>query len=106
LVTVPTWPVASISIVAGFAVAEATGVRALGGAVLALALAWCALRWRRDVGTGRAAALAGLYLAGFAGAHVLADVIGSWPAVLVVAAAIGLACWLAADAVEPRRRRA
>jgi hypothetical protein len=99
----PTWPVASGSLIAGFAVAQATGVRPLGGAVLAVAAGWCALRWRNEVGAGRAIALVALYLAAFVGSHVLADAIGSWPAVLVAAALTGVAAWQAADAVTRRR---
>jgi hypothetical protein len=105
----PTWPVAALSLVAGFGVAEATGVRALGGAVLAIAIGWCALRWRLRVGAGRAAALVALYLAAFVGSHLLADVVGSWGAVVLVAAIVGLAVWRTADAaasVEPGRRPA
>ena len=97
MVVVPTAPIAALSLVAGFAVAQATGVRPLGGAVLAVALGWCALRWRAAVGAGRAAALVALYLAAFAASHVLADVAGTWGAVLLVAAFVGAAAWLAAD---------
>jgi hypothetical protein len=90
---VPTWPVAPASLVLGFAVAQATGVRPLGGAILALAVGWCALRWRRGAGAGRAAALVALYGAAFVGSHVVADLIGAWPAVLLAAAVVGAAAW-------------
>jgi hypothetical protein len=101
---VPTAPVAAASLVLGFAVAQATGVRPLGGVVLALGLGWCALRWRRTAGPGIALALAVLYLGCFAASHVLADVIGTWGAVLLVAAIAGVAAWLLAD--RPASRRA
>jgi hypothetical protein len=94
---VPTWPVAAGSLVLGFAVAQATGVRPLGGIVLVLAAAWCALRWRAAAGTGVAVALVALYAAAFAAAHVLADALGTWGAVLAVAALVGAAAWAAAD---------
>ena len=97
MAVVPTAPVAALSLVAGFGVAQATGVRPLGGVVLALALGWCALRWRRGAGAGRAMALVALYLAAFAASHVLADALGTWGAVLSVAALVGLAAWLGAD---------
>jgi hypothetical protein len=97
---IPTWPVAAGSLVLGFAVAQATGVRPLGGAVLALGAGWCALRWRRTAGAGRAAALVALYLAAFAASHVIADALGSWPAVLLVAAIVGSAAWLTGDRRE------
>lgn len=93
----PTAPVVAASLVAGFAVADATGVRPLGGLVLAVAVAWCALRWRRTAGAGRAAALVALYLAAFVSSHLLADVAGTWGAVLLVAAVVGAAAWLVAD---------
>ena len=97
---VPTWPVASASLVLGFAVAQATGLRPLGGAVLAVAVGWCALRWRVMAGAGRAAALVALYAAAFVCSHLIADAIGAWPAVLLAAAVVGSAAW----AVELRTR--
>ncbi len=96
--TTPTWPVAAGSLVLGFAVAQATGVRPLGGIVLALGVGWCALRWRAAAGSARAAALVALYLAAFAGSHVLAGALGSWGSVALVAAVVGAAAYLAADA--------
>ncbi len=53
----PTWPVASGSLVLGFAVAQATGVRALGGLVLLAAVTWCLVRWRALAGLPAAVAL-------------------------------------------------
>ena len=94
----PTWPVAAGSLVAGFAVAQATGVRPLGGVVLLAGVGWCAVRWRRRAGTGRAVGLAALYAAAFAGPHGLAHVIGAWPSVAVVAAVVGGASYALADA--------
>lgn len=94
---VPTAPVAALSLIAGFGVAQATGVRPLGGIVLAVALGWCALRWRTGVGAGRAVALVALYLAAFAASHVLADALGTWGSVLLVATVVGVAAWLGAD---------
>ncbi len=102
----PTWPVAAGSLIAGFAVAQATGVRPLGGLVLLAAVVWCALRWREAAGAAAAAGLAVLYLAAFAASHVLADVLGTWGAVLAVAAAVGAAAWAVADrggALSPAR---
>ena len=98
-----TWPVAAGSLVLGFAVAQATGVRPLGGVVLVAGAGWCALRWREKVGTGRAAGLVGLYLAAFAGSHVLAHSIGAWPSVAVVTAVVAAGSYAVADAVPARR---
>jgi hypothetical protein len=99
----PTWPIAAGSLVAGFAVADITGVRPLGGAVLAVAVGWCALRWRNEAGGGRAAALVALYGASFVGSHLIADAIGAWPAVLTAATVVGAAAYTAVDATTPRR---
>ena len=98
-----TWPVASGSLVLGFAVAQATGVRPLGGVVLALGAGWCALRWRRSVGTARTAGLVGLYLALFVASHLIADTAGTWGAVALVAALIAVATLLVADLPAQRR---
>jgi hypothetical protein len=98
----PTAPVAAGSLVAGYLVARESGVRPLGGLVLATAGTWCARRWRRRVGTGSAATLLGVYVAGFAGSHPLAKRVGAWPAVLLAAGASGAASWLLADRRLPR----
>ncbi len=96
----PTAPVAAGSLVAGYLVARDSGVRPLGGVVLAVAAAWCARRWRRRAGTGSAAALLAVYVAGFGGSHPLAKKIGAWPAVLTAAGASGFASWLLADRLD------
>jgi hypothetical protein len=98
----PTWPVAAGSLALGFAVAQATGVRPLGGVVLAVGCGWCALRWRERAGTGRAAGLVGLYLAAFAGSHVLAHSIGAWPSVAVVSAVVAAGTYAVADTAPGR----
>lgn len=95
--TVPTWPIAGASLIAGFAVADLTGVRPLGGLVLVAAAVWLGLRWRARAGTGRAAALLGLYAAAFVASHVVGDVLGTWGAVLSAAALVAVAAWSLAD---------
>jgi hypothetical protein len=95
--TTVTWPVASGSLVVGFAVAQATGVRPLGGIVLVAGAGWCALRWRSTVGTAKTASLVGVYLACFVVSHLIAGTVGAWPAVAIVAAVTGLATLLVAD---------
>jgi hypothetical protein len=97
MVRVPTAPVAAGSLVAGYLVARETGVRPLGGGVLAAAGAWCTRSWSRSAGRGTAAALLGVYGAAFVGSHPLATRIGAWPAVLAAAAASGGAAWALAD---------
>jgi hypothetical protein len=104
-----TWPVASGSLVLGFAVAQATGVRPLGGIVLIAGCGWCALRWLRTAGPARAAALVAVYLGSFVLSHVVADALSAWPSVLLAAAIIGVAAYVLADApvrgVSPARAR-
>lgn len=93
----PTWPIAGGSLVLGFAVADVTDVRALGGIVLVAAGAWLGHEWRRRAGLGRAIALAALYLAAFVASHVIADALGTWGAVITVAAVVAAASWVVAD---------
>jgi hypothetical protein len=95
--TPPTAPVAAGSLVIGYLVARETGVRPLGGVVLAAAGAWCTRAWVRGAGPGTAAALFAIYAAGFAGSHPLAKRIGAWPAVLTSAALSGASSWVLAD---------
>ena len=94
---VPTAVVAAGSLVAGFAVAQATDVRALGGVVLVAGAAWCGRHWLRRQGPLTATALVAGYAAAFVGSHLLARQVGAWPAVLTVAAAVGVASWVASD---------
>ena len=104
-----TWPVASGSLLLGFAVAQLTGIRPLGGIVLVAGCAWCALRWLRAVGVARTAVLVILYTGGFVVSHLIADTLGAWPSVLLVAAAVGAAAYALADnapaRVSPARAR-
>jgi hypothetical protein len=93
----PTAPVAAGSLVAGYLVARETGVRPLGGVVLAAAGTWCARAWSRRAGPGTAGVLLAVYAAAFGGSHPLAKRIGPWPAVLTSAGASGAASWLLAD---------
>jgi hypothetical protein len=93
-----TWPVAAGSLLLGFGVAEASGVRALGGVVLIAGAGWCARRWLRSAGPSRTAALLLVYAGAFAGSHVIAGSVGTWPAVLLAAGVAGFAAWALADA--------
>jgi hypothetical protein len=97
VVSPPTAPIAAGSLIVGYVVARETGVRPLGGAVLVIAGGWCVRSWARHRGPGTAAALLGIYAAGFVGSHPLAKRIGAWPAVLTVAALSGASAWILAD---------
>lgn len=94
---VPTAVVAAGSLVAGFAVAQATDVRALGGVVLVAGAAWCGRHWVRRSGPLTATALLVGYTGAFVGSHLLARQIGAWPSVLTVSVAVAAASWVASD---------
>ena len=96
-VDVPTAPIAGGSLVAGYLTARVTGVRPLGGVVLAGAGAYLANRWRSQAGAGVAAGLLATYLGGFGVSHPLAKRIGAWPSVLTVAAVSAAASYALAD---------
>jgi len=85
------------SLIAGFGVAELTGIRAVGGAVLLAGGAACAWQWWRSVGPARATGLVAVFLGAFALSHPLAKVVGAWPSVLAVSAATGALAWLVSD---------
>lgn len=94
---VPTAVVAAGSLVTGFAVAQVTDVRAAGGVVLLAGAVWCGRHWVRRRGPGTASILLLGYAGAFVGSHLLAPHLGAWPAVLTVAAAVGVTSWVVAD---------
>jgi len=93
-----TAPLAAGGLIAGFAVAVATGSRPAGGAVLLASGLACGVTWLRRDGLRTALALGGADLAAFAASHGLAKLIGAWPAVLAVAAAMAALAWRTSDA--------
>jgi hypothetical protein len=101
---VATAPIAAAGLVAGFGVAVGTGSRPLGGVVLAVFGLSCVAVWLRRDGRRVTLQLTAAGLLAFALSHVLGRVIGSWPAVLVVAAATAALCWRVSDARWLRRR--
>jgi len=88
---------AAIGFIGGFAVAVASGSRALGGVVLVIFGIACIAIWLRRDGRQTAIALTLAALVAFALSHVLGLVIGAWPAVLVTAAGTAALCWRASD---------
>ena len=89
----PSAVLVAVGLAAGFGVAQGTGIRALGGAVFAVAGVAAGVLWIRRRGWGMALALAALYVAAFVLAHVLALGVGlpAWLAVsLVTLAAAGV----------------
>jgi hypothetical protein len=82
--------VAALTFLAGFAVADVTGVRALGGLVLLAGGVLCARAALPVVGRGPTAVLLGAALVLFVVSHLLGEAIGAWPAVVVTAALVAL----------------
>jgi hypothetical protein len=82
--------VAAASFLAGFGVAELTGVRALGGIVLLAGGFWCARDALPVAGRGPTTVVLGGALVLFVASHPLGRAIGAWPAVIVAAAVAGL----------------
>ncbi len=76
---------ASGGLIAGYGAARATGVRALGGVVLAAFGAATFVVVNRAVGPVRAGAITAVYLGAFGGSHPLAKRLGAWRSVLAVA---------------------
>ena len=96
----PAWPFAVASLPVAFAVADASGVRPLGGIVLAALAGAAVLAGRRD--RRRSAAWLAVLLACFAASHVLAGVAGTWGAVAAVTAVAGAAGAVLLDRQGPR----
>ena len=104
----PSAVLVAVGLAVGFAVAQGTGVRALGGAVLAICGLGAAWLWVPRRGWAVALGLGALYIAAFVLAHVLALGVGfpAWLAVsLVTVAAAGVTFGVAdrprADADTP-----
>ncbi len=99
----PTAMIAALGLIAGFAVADATGSRPLGGFVLLIAGIWCVSVWLRRDGLGTTWRLGAVGFVAFVASHVLGLLIGAWPAVLTTAIAVAAIYWRASDA--PARLR-
>lgn len=94
---IPTAPLVAGSLVGGYLVARETGIRPLGGVVLAAGGVVAGREWVRHAGPGTAAALVGIYLGGFGASHPLAKKMGAWPAVLTAAGTSAAAAWALSD---------
>jgi len=93
----PTAPIAAAGLIGGFGVAVATDSRPLGGVVLAAAGLTCMAIWARRDGRAVTAKLTAAGLLGFALSHLLGKLIGAWPSVFVVSAAVSALCWRLSD---------
>lgn len=80
--------VAAATFLAGFGVAELTGVRAIGGLVLLAGGVWCGREAVSIAGPRRTIVFLVIALAIFVVSHLLGRVIGAWPAVLLSAALV------------------
>ena len=94
---IPTSLLTAGGLLGGFALAEATKQRPLGGVVFAAATTTAVPQWRRALGTGGAAGLTGLSIAAMGASHPLAKKIGSWPSVAAVSGVVALTTWATAD---------
>jgi hypothetical protein len=102
---VATAPIAAAGLIAGYAVAVASGSRPLGGLVLAAFAIACVATWLRRDDRRTAVVLTIAGVLAFALSHVLGLVIGAWPAVLVTAAAMAMLCWRISDSRHMSLRR-
>jgi hypothetical protein len=100
----PVWPMAAAALPLGFLVAEATGVRPIGGAVMVALLGACAWRARGRAGAAGQAAVAGVAVASFIASHVLADALTVPGAVGAAGAAVGAAAFFLLDHRRPASR--
>ena len=96
--SVSTAPVVALGLIGGYVTARETGIRPLGGIVLAAAGAFAGRTWLATRGPAMTAALSAVYLLGFGASHPLAKKIGAWPAVLAVTAASAGASHVLSDA--------
>ena len=95
---VATAPVVALGLVGGWLTARETGIRPLGGVVLAAAGVYAGRTWLARRGPATTAVLGATYVLGFGLSHPLAKKIGPWPAVLTVTAAAAGAAALLSDA--------
>ena len=96
----PSAVLVAVGLAAGFGIAQGTGVRALGGAVFALAGLGAAWLWVQRRGWAVALGLGALYAGAFVLAHVLAIGAGfpAWLAVSLVTLTAAGVTYRVADA--------
>lgn len=97
LTAVPTAPLLAAGLVGGFALAQRTGVRPLGGAAMLGANAVAARQWYAVGGAPLVAGLTAGYWTAMGVSHPLAKKVGTWRSVLAVTAASTAAAWVLAD---------
>jgi len=100
LARAPTSALSAAGLIAGFAVAQASGSRTLGGIVLAAFGLTCICVWLRRDDRRTAIRLTIVGLFAFALSHLLGLVVGAWPAVIAVSAVTASACWRYSDSLR------
>jgi len=94
---VKTATVVSAGLLGGFITARESGIRPLGGVVLAAAGGWAVRSWLAKTDIPTTVGLTALYIGGFGASHPLAKKIGPWPAVFAVTGASAGAAYLLSD---------
>ena len=94
---VPTALLLALGLVLGFGLAEATGLRWLGGLVMLAANLLAVPSWLAVGGARLAVGLTVVFWACMVLSHPLAHLIGTWPSVLTVAVVAAAAAWALAD---------
>ncbi|HHU66471.1 hypothetical protein [Corynebacterium sp.] len=94
---VSTAAVVSLGLLGGWLTARETGIRPLGGVILAAAGGWAVRSWLAKTDPVTTAGLTALYVGGFGASHPLAKKIGAWPAVAAVTAVAGGAACVLSD---------
>lgn len=95
---VNTAAVTTLGLVGGWVSARETGIRPLGGVLLAVAGVHAGRSWLAKGGPALTAGLSTAYVAGFGLSHPLAKKMGPWPAVLTVTAGVAGASHFLSDA--------
>jgi hypothetical protein len=94
---VATAPLIATGLIGGWQIARATGVRPIGGVVLAAAGVLAGRSWLVRKGPATTVALSAGYLGAFGLSHPLAKRIGGWPSVLIVTSAATAAAYYFGD---------
>lgn len=87
----------ALGLIGGWVTAKETGIRPLGGVILAAAGVWAGRSWAAKTNVATTAALTALYVGSFGASHPLAKKIGAWPSVLTVTAATAGAAYALSD---------
>ncbi len=96
-IQLPTALLLAIGLILGFAVAEVTDLRWLGGLVMLAANALAVPTWWSAGGVRLAVGLTVVFWGCMVVSHPLAQEIGTWPSVLTVSLVAAASAWFLAD---------